>query len=394
MGETQSTSKNKSKNKNKNKNKRKTKPKATKSTKMSKKPRSSKNKPRSPPTSKKSTGNKNNTSGNKKNINIDNHEIYIKIAEKLIASDWDSVFSKLDATSKRKLFTILEDKKQILKKRKQASEKKATGRSSKIRSRKDEEKDDNRSSRKIAYHFGSRKLHVLKPSKGYPDKQTAQREVAGKLKLFYAHGYSGNFDDSRQNIYLSQDGKMLLYYIAAVVVVFDYKANKQRFFTKHNDDVTTLCVSPTKTYCASGQKDPKDEPGKGKDLPKIYIWNYKTLKTVQLIDNVCWGKISRLQWSVYSDYLYCICGDDGQTLKAYDPKEFGGKHGDESLIDSSTMRELLYGFEINPTPSSGNVDEFLLFGKRKYAYCIITKSGKGLQCKIKDVSISEFKFGG
>ena len=136
------------------------------------------------------------------------------------------------------------------------------------------------------YNFHSRKIQVIKPSKGYPDKKTAKRAVEGKLKLFYAHGYSGNFDDSRQNIYLSQDGKFLLYYIAAVVVVYDYAANTQKFFTKHNDDLTTLCLSPNKTWCASGQKDPKDKPGKGKDLPKIYVWNYKTLKTVQLLDNV------------------------------------------------------------------------------------------------------------
>ena len=72
--------------------------------------------------------------------------------------------------------------------------------------------------------------------------------------------------------FICQDGKHLIYYIAAVVVVFDYEANTQKFFTKHNDDVTTICLSPTKTWCASGQKDPKDEPGKGKDLPKIYVW--------------------------------------------------------------------------------------------------------------------------
>eukprot|EP01083_Nonionella_stella_P206982 752341_1 len=40
----------------------------------------------------------------------------------------------------------------------------------------------------------------------------------------------------------------------------------------------------------------------------IMRW-YKTLKSVQLLDNLCWGKIARLNWSSASDYLYCICGD-------------------------------------------------------------------------------------
>ena len=126
--------------------------------------------------------------------------------------------------------------------------------------------DDSQKDRKHFYHFGTRNLQVLKPSTGYPTKKEAQRPVEGKLELFYSHGYSGNFDESRQNICLSSDGTKLIYYIAAIAVVYDYQNNSQQFFTKHNDDLTTICLSPKKTWAASGQKDPKDEPGKGKDL--------------------------------------------------------------------------------------------------------------------------------
>eukprot|EP01084_Bolivina_argentea_P319902 554923_1 len=168
--------------------------------------------------------------------------LYVKISEKLLASDWESVYKELDAGSKKKLYSILDKKKEILKKRK-AAEKKGVGKSKK--SKTEEKKDGGgRGGRKLMYNFGSRKLQVLKPSKGYPDKKTAKRAVEGKLKLFYAHGYSGNFDESRQNIYLSQDGKFLIYYIAAVVIVFDYAANTQKFFTKQNDDITTICLAP------------------------------------------------------------------------------------------------------------------------------------------------------
>lgn len=319
-----------------------------------------------------------------------NEAVYVKIAEKLISSDWESVYASLDAPSKKKLFAILDKKKEILKKRKAAADK-GTGAAKSDNKKAGAGKGDS-SGRKVMYNFGSRKLQVLKPSKGYPDKKTAKRAVEGKLKLFYAHGYSGNFDESRQNIYLSQDGKFLIYYIAAVVIVFDYAANTQKFFTKHNDDITSICLSPSKTWCASGQKDPKDEPGKGKDLPKIYVWNYKTLKSVQLIDNVCWGKIGRLQWSKPSNYLYCVCGDEDQTLKAWDPKTFDGKKKEpEPLIKCNTMRELIMGFEICPTPASENVDEFLIYGKRKFGYAYIKKAKKGLEAKIKSVSVVSLK---
>jgi len=324
---------------------------------------------------------------------------YAKISDKLNQSDWADVYKQLDAKAKKALFPILDAKKEILKKRKAAE--KAKGGKSPRASKKgkggdDDEKDDGKAGkakRKIMYNFGSRRVQCIRPTEGYPDKKEAKRAVGGKLKLTYAHGYSGNFEDSRQNIYLSQEGDLLMYYIAAVVVVFDYKANTQKFYTKHNDDVTTLCLSPTKTWAASGQKDPKDEPGQGKDLPKIYVWNYKTLKTIQLLDNVCWGKIARLQWSKPSNYLYCLCGDADQTLKAWDPKLFDAKSKKElePLIKCNTMREAILGFEVNPAPGEDSVDEFLLFGKRKFGYCYITKAKKGLAAKIKAVSVVSLK---
>jgi len=324
--------------------------------------------------------------GSKKKSKGGGDDVHAKIAEKLTLSEWKEVVADLDAASKKKLFAALDKKKEAVKKRSPKKKKKHSPKPS--AEEKEADDGDSVASRKVVYHFGSARMQVIKPSTGYPDKKTAKRAVEGKLKLSYAHGYSGNFDDSRQNIYLSQDGKHLIYYIAAIVVVFDYEANTQKFFTKHNDDVTTICLSPTKTWCASGQKDPKDEPGAGKDLPKIYVWNYKTLKPVQLLDKVCWGKIARVQWSAPSNYLYCLCGDEDQTLKAWDPKGFDAKSKKElePLIKQNTMRESILGMEINPNPSEDNVDEILMFGKRKFGYCFLSKSGKGLAAKIKSVS--------
>ena len=70
----------------------------------------------------------------------------------------------------------------------------------------DEDKLISADARRIVYQFGSARLEVLRPSKGYPDKQTAKRSVEGKLRLKYAHGYSGSYDDSLQNLYLSKVG--------------------------------------------------------------------------------------------------------------------------------------------------------------------------------------------
>lgn len=106
----------------------------------------------------------------------------------------------------------------------------------------DIKQDSGTSARKHFYRFGYRNVQVVKPSQGYPIPKEAKRPVEGKLTLFFSHGYSGNFDESRQNVCLSPDGNKLLYYIAAVCVVFEFKKMKQRFFTRHNDDLTTFVV--------------------------------------------------------------------------------------------------------------------------------------------------------
>eukprot|EP00486_Rosalina_sp_Unknown_P004737 CAMPEP_0201569774 /NCGR_PEP_ID=MMETSP0190_2-20130828/11655_1 /ASSEMBLY_ACC=CAM_ASM_000263 /TAXON_ID=37353 /ORGANISM="Rosalina sp." /LENGTH=218 /DNA_ID=CAMNT_0047992511 /DNA_START=155 /DNA_END=808 /DNA_ORIENTATION=+ len=131
---------------------------------------------------------------------------------------------------------------------------------------------------KVAYQFGSRRLNVTVPD-DYAKIKSAEGPPKAGLQLKYAHGYSGNFDESRQNVYLTSDGKNLIYYIAAVVVVMNVETGTQEFFTRHNDDITTVAVQPgpgdaKKGFLvASGQKDPKDDPSAGKkDLPKIYCW--------------------------------------------------------------------------------------------------------------------------
>ena len=115
------------------------------------------------------------------------------------------------------------------------------------------------------------------------------------------------------------------------------------------------------------------------------------MKAVQLIDNVCWGKIARLQWSKATNILYCICGDPEQSLKAYDPEEFKGKKQPPSLINANTTKELILGFVINERPNKAYFDEFIIFGKRKFCHCGIVQKGNKLVSKIKAVSIASFK---
>ena len=87
------------------------------------------------------------------------------------------------------------------------------------------------------YKFGFGKVKVIQPSdfaaEGLEDPPKAE------LELYYGHGYNGNSEDSRQNLYLSKDKGSLLYFTAAVVVKHNIAENTQQFYCDHNDDVTT-----------------------------------------------------------------------------------------------------------------------------------------------------------
>lgn len=255
---------------------------------------------------------------------------------------------------------------------------------------KEEKEDDSLKARKLTIRFGSRSQTVLKPSEGYPDAKSARQKPQGSLELFHAHGYHGNDAQGRGNLYLSKDGKSLIYYIAAVGVVYNYEDDTQKFFTRHNDDITCITVDPSENspLVASGQTDPKDTPGQGKDMPKIWIWNYKTQKGIKLLDNVCWGRVLKLAWS-HSGNLYMIGGDDDHTLKAWDSKQFKTKKVDE-LLKMSTTKDTILGFKTSPKPPAGVQDELVIYGSNRFYYLGLTKGKKGLGGKVRGVATSKF----
>ena len=67
---------------------------------------------------------------------------------------------------------------------------------------------------------------------------------------------------------MSADGE-LVYYSAAVGIVFNTLTNKQRFFIGHDDDIRCIALHPNGWIAATGQM--------GKN-PSVYIWNVRTME--------------------------------------------------------------------------------------------------------------------
>lgn len=131
------------------------------------------------------------------------------------------------------------------------------------------------------------------------------------LKLEHVHGFSGMLNTSN-NLFYSRRGPengphtgCLVYYAAAVGIVCSYKRGErdekgtrikkpeveQKFFLKHSDDITAICMHPGREIAATGQKaGPWSSVGAAKIsalgekdkkntlVSPVYIWNEQTRK--------------------------------------------------------------------------------------------------------------------
>eukprot|EP01043_Picozoa_sp_COSAG02_P027795 COSAG02_NODE_1654_length_11481_cov_3.465033_2_plen_1298_part_00 len=125
------------------------------------------------------------------------------------------------------------------------------------------------------------------------------------LKLEHVHGFSGLLNTSN-NLFYSRRGTdnqygCLVYYAAAVGVVCNYanaapdgspaekREVKQKFFLKHSDDITAICMHPSREIAATGQIcgpwssvgaasiSSLTEKGKKQTLVSpVFIWNEQT----------------------------------------------------------------------------------------------------------------------
>ncbi|XP_044284682.1 echinoderm microtubule-associated protein-like 4 isoform X2 [Varanus komodoensis] len=100
-----------------------------------------------------------------------------------------------------------------------------------------------------------------------------------KLKLEWVYGYRGR--DCRANVYLLPTGE-IVYFIASVVVLFNYEERTQRHYLGHTDCVKCLAVHPDKIRIATGQLAGVDKDGRPLQ-PHVRVWDSVRLMTLQVI---------------------------------------------------------------------------------------------------------------
>ncbi|XP_045451782.1 echinoderm microtubule-associated protein-like 2 [Melitaea cinxia] len=127
-----------------------------------------------------------------------------------------------------------------------------------------------------------------------------------KLKLEWVYGYRGK--DCRSNLYLLPTGE-IVYFVAAVVVLFNVDEQCQRHYTGHTDDVKCIAVHPNKLVIASGQCAGHDRVDA---RPHVRVWNSVSLATLAVIGA---GHIERavacITFSRADGGALLACVDDG-----------------------------------------------------------------------------------
>ncbi|KAK8753250.1 hypothetical protein OTU49_003567, partial [Cherax quadricarinatus] len=98
-----------------------------------------------------------------------------------------------------------------------------------------------------------------------------------KLKLEWVYGYRGR--DCRNNVFQLPTGE-IVYFVAAVVVLYNVEDQMQRHYLGHTDDIKCLAVHPNKLLIATGQTAGHDR----RDArPHIRIWDSVSLNTLHII---------------------------------------------------------------------------------------------------------------
>ena len=99
-------------------------------------------------------------------------------------------------------------------------------------------------------------------------------------RAFHRYGYRGR--DCRNNILLLGNGE-IVYFTAAVCVVYNPDTNTQRHYIEHTDDVKSIALHPDNVTVASGQVAGHGKTGRvGSRIYKLLILKQTLIFTVKL----------------------------------------------------------------------------------------------------------------
>ncbi|XP_076241239.1 echinoderm microtubule-associated protein-like 2 isoform X3 [Calliopsis andreniformis] len=165
-------------------------------------------------------------------------------------------------------------------------------------------------------------LYVPTPLMESYDLHKVSTPPQSKLKLDWVYGYRGR--DCRSNLHLLPTGEVV-YFVAAVVVLYNMEEHSQRHYLGHTDDIKCIAIHPNKLVVATGQVCGTDRRDA---MPHIRIWNSVSLATLCVIGNGQFdGSICCLSFSKADggNYLCAIDETSDHNISIWDWQKGGTK---------------------------------------------------------------------
>ncbi|NWJ07004.1 EMAL4 protein, partial [Crypturellus undulatus] len=166
-----------------------------------------------------------------------------------------------------------------------------------------------------------------------------------KLKLEWVYGYRGR--DCRANVYLLPTGE-IVYFIASVVVLFNYDERTQRHYLGHTDCVKCLAVHPDKIKIATGQLAGVDKDGRPLQ-PHVRVWDSVSLATLQVIGLRTFERgVGCLDFSKADSGTHlCVIDDSNEhMLTVWDWQK------KSKVAEIKTTNEVVLAVEFHPTDAN------------------------------------------
>ena len=127
---------------------------------------------------------------------------------------------------------------------------------------------------------------------------------AGRLFLDWVYGYRGV--DSAKNLFVLDKGE-LLYYVAAVAVVYNRMDEQQRHYIGHTEDIQCMDLDYGRELVVSGQRAGRSHETRA----HIRIWDVNTLDTVTVLGfGECEAGICSVSFSLLNRGLFVCAVDD------------------------------------------------------------------------------------
>ena len=164
---------------------------------------------------------------------------------------------------------------------------------------------------------------VMSSEPDWADQLASGQPCSGRLELQFVYGYRGA--DCRRNLFFLPSGEVA-FPAASLVVVYEARTHRQRFYTAHDAAVRCVALHPRGMLIASGQasdasRAADENAGTGAGggaAPHICVWQPDGLETVAVLSSAHPDGVCELAFSADGERLASVGADAEHTLVLWD----------------------------------------------------------------------------